>query len=81
MSITSFRSTEPLYTIFVRNNQAETQLKSWIKDNRIEHATVVGNRMHLHHQQAFEHFLITWPHGWDCLTVWDVWRKHHIYLD
>jgi hypothetical protein len=81
MSISNFRTAEPLYIVIVRNNnQAESQLKSWIKENRVDHATVSGNRMMLHHQQAFDRFLISWTHNWDAVTVWDTWHKRHIYI-
>jgi hypothetical protein len=81
MSITQFRAAEPLYIVIVRNNnQAEQQLKSWIKENRVDHATVSGNRMMLHHQQALDCFLISWSHNWDMVTVWDTWNRRHIYI-
>lgn len=82
MSINNFRSAEPLYIIIYRNSdQAESQLKSWIKDNRVEHVSVSGNRMMLHQQRALECFMLTWNHGWTDLTIWDTWRRQHIYLD
>jgi hypothetical protein len=81
MSITQFRTAEPLYIVIVRNNnQAESQLKAWIKEHRVDHATVSGNRMMLHHQQAFDRFLISWTHNWDAVTVWDTWNRRHIYI-
>jgi hypothetical protein len=81
MSITQFRTAEPLYIVIVRNNnQAESQLKAWIKEHRVDHATVSGNRMMLHHQQAFDRFLISWTHNWDAVTIWDTWNKRHIYI-
>ena len=80
MSITNFRAAEPLYIVILRNQQAENLLRSWVRENKIEHANVTGNRMMLHHQQAFENFRLTWTHDWDLVTVWDTWRKRHIYI-
>jgi hypothetical protein len=80
MSLLNVRSAEPLYIVILRDNQAETILKSWVKTHRIEHATVTGNRMALHHQHAFDRLLTSWTHGWDQLTVWDTWNRRHIYL-
>lgn len=81
MSILHFRAAEPLYIVIVRNNNhAENQLKAWIKDNKVEYATVSGNRMMLHHQQAFDRFLISWTHDWDAVTIWDTWNRRHIYI-
>jgi hypothetical protein len=37
--------------------------------------------MMLHHQQAFDRFLVTWSHEWDAITVWDTWNRRHIYVD
>jgi len=55
--------------------------KTWIRKHQIEHATVAGNRMMLHHQQAFDRFLVTWAHEWTAITVWDTWNRRHIYMD
>jgi hypothetical protein len=66
----------------LRNNtQAEPMFKTWIRKNQIEHATVAGNKMMLHHQQAFDRFLVTWTHEWAMITVWDTWNRRHIYVD
>lgn len=82
MSTTNYRTVEPLFIVILRNtNQAEQLFRNWIKQNRIEHATVNGNRMMLHDQQSFEKFRITWTHNVDSVTVWDTWRRSHIYLD
>jgi len=80
MSLLNVRSAEPLYIVIFRDNQAETILKSWVKTHRIEHATVTGNRMTLHHQHAFDRLITSWSHSWDQLTVWDTWNRRHIYL-
>ena len=81
MSIPTYRAVEPLYIVMLRNNQAEHLFKNWIRNNQIEHAVVSGNRMMLHHQQAFDRLLVTWPHDWSAVTVWDTWHRRHIYMD
>jgi hypothetical protein len=80
MSIETFRAVEPLYIVILRNTQAENLLRSWVRDNKIEYANVNGNKMMLHHQQAFDRFLVTWTHNWDSITVWDTWNRRHIYI-
>ena len=80
MSLTNFRTVEPLYIVILRNNKAESLLRGWVRDNQIEHASVNGNKMMLHHQQAFERFMVTWNHAWDSVTVWDTWNRRHIYI-
>ncbi len=82
MSIPTYRAVEPLYIVMLRNNnQAEPMFKTWIRKHQIDHATVSGNRMMLHHQQAFDRFLVTWTHEWTAITVWDTWNRRHIYVD
>jgi hypothetical protein len=78
MSTTNFRTAEPLYIVILRNQQAESLLKTWIKENQIEHASVNGHRLMLHHQRAFENFMLTWSHDWNLVTVWDTWNRRHI---
>jgi uncharacterized protein with PIN domain len=82
MTISSYRAVEPLYIVIIRNNpQAENILRNWIRDNKIDHATVSGNRMMLHHQRAFEQFKVTWTHNLNSTSIWDTWLRRHIYLD
>jgi hypothetical protein len=82
MTIPNYRAVEPLYIVMLRNNtQAESMFRTWIKENRIEHANISGNRMMLHDQRAFEQFRVTWSHNMNSITVWDTWMKRHIYLD
>ena len=82
MTISNYRAVEPLFIVFLRNNnQAEQLFRAWIKQNRIEHANVSGNRMMLHDQRAFEQFRVTWTHSLDSVTIWDTWLKRHIYFD
>jgi hypothetical protein len=80
MSITTYRSLEPVYIIILRNNQAEVLLKSWMRENKVEHVSITGNRMMIHHQQAFDCFTMTWTHDWDLVTIWDTWNRRHIYI-
>jgi hypothetical protein len=81
MSIPTYRAVEPLYIVMLRNNQAETMFKSWIRRHQIDHVTVASNRMMLHHQQALDRFLVTWTHEWTAITIWDCWNRRHIYVD
>jgi hypothetical protein len=82
MTTTSYRAVEPLYIVILRNNtQAENLFRTWIKANKINHASIAGNRMMLHDQHAFEQFRVTWTHSIDAITIWDTWLKRHIYLD
>lgn len=82
MTISSYRAVEPLYIVILRNNtQAESLLRNWIRDNKIDHASVSGNRMMLHDQRAFEQFKVTWLHNLNSTTIWDTWLRRHVYLE
>ena len=82
MTITSCRSSEPLYILSMRNNpRADALFKAWIRDHGIAHAVVQNNRLMLHDHLAFERFRITWTHSVEHLAIWDTWSKRHIYLD
>ena len=81
MSIPTYRAVEPLYIVMLRNGPAEPMFKNWIRNNKIEHAVVSNNRMMLHHQQAFDRFVVTWSHDWSAVIVWDTWNRRHIYMD
>ena len=80
MPLPSYRAAEPLYVVILRNQQAENLLRTWVREHKIEHASVNGNRMMIHHQSTFDRFLITWNHTWDLVTVWDTWNRRHIYI-
>ena len=80
MSLPSYRAAEPLYVVILRNQQAENLLRTWIREHKVDHAVVTGNRMMIHHQSVFDRFLISWSHPWDLVTVWDTWNRRHIYI-
>lgn len=80
MSIFNVRALEPLYIIIFRGNDAETVLKAWVKEHKVEHVQVTGNRMMVHHRLAYDRFVMTWPHDWELVTIWDTWNRRHIYL-
>lgn len=80
MAILNVRAAEPLYIIIVRDQQAETMLKTWVKDHGVEHTHVAGNRLLVHHQHAFDRFCLSWTHSWETVTIWDTWNRRHIYF-
>jgi len=71
-----------LFVLSLHNTpQAEAWFKNWIRQNRIENATVSSHRMMLHDQHGLERFKLTWPHSIVSLSIWDTWHRRHIYLD
>jgi len=80
MHVPVFRSADPLYVVIVQDTNAESILQNWVRDNKIKFVIITGNRMMLHHQQAFDQLLVMWPHSWKMLTVWDTWNRRHIYI-
>ena len=69
--------TEPLYLVIARGTDAAQKLRHWANSNRVKH-TIQGNRLGLLDDHSLTKFQLTWPHGWDHVTVWDSWNKRHI---
>lgn len=81
MTITSYRSPEPLYIICLHNHaRPDVLFRAWIKDNKIEHAQVTNNKLLLHDRLSFEYFKLFWDHDLDNVLIWDTWCRRHIYL-
>lgn len=80
MTISNFRSAEPLYIVMVRSNNAENLLRTWARESQCQ-VTIEGNRMKIFDQRSLSVFQMAWNHDWDQVTVWDCWNKRHIYHD
>lgn len=80
MTISSFRTVEPLYIVTIRgNNQAESLFRDWLQQHPVKNVTLQNHRLLLHDQTSFEKFRLTWNSGE--VAVWDTWNRRHIYLD
>ena len=77
MSTTSYRSTEPLYLVIVRETNAQSMLQDWAKSSRSQ-VSIDGNRMKMFDNRSFSLFQLQWTHNWDNVTIWDCWAKRHI---
>ena len=77
MTISNFRSSEPLYIVIVRDRNAENMLKSWAKDANAQ-VTIENNRMKIFESRSLQIFRMTWEHDWSQVTLWDAWNKRHI---
>ena len=80
MALSNYRSTEPLFTVIHRDNNARDRLTKWTSTSRSIQARVEDNRMHIYDQNTFSLFIITWTHGWDNLVIWDPWTKRHVNI-
>ena len=80
MTISTIKHSEPLFIVILRDNQANSLLRDWITKNRIQHAQVHDHRMTLFDHHGLSMFMITWPHGWNNLIIWDAWNKRHLDL-
>jgi hypothetical protein len=76
----SAKQGQPLYVIIVRDSQANTLLKNWANRNRQE-VHLANNKMSLYNQNSLSVFQVTWDNDWGNVTIWDTWRRQHIYLD
>ena len=79
MTISNFRSVEPMFLIILRQDGAERLLKDWAKSHRLQ-VSIEGNRMRLFEQRSLDLFHMHWNHGWQNVTVWDYWNKRHIWF-
>ena len=80
MTILNPRSSEPLYIVMVRQDQAEKLLRKWAKDNQCQ-VTIEGSRMKIFDEHSFSRFQLAWSHAWSNVTIWDCWNKRQIYYD
>jgi hypothetical protein len=72
---------EPLYIVVLHESHAEQQLRAWQKANPTADVTVVGARMRLFDQRSLGLFQISWRGNWNAVTVWDTWRRCHIFIE
>jgi len=80
MSVSTYRSEQPLFTVIMRDADARNMLTRWTQTSRSIAARVEDNRMHLFDHNTLSLFMVTWTHGWDNLVIWDPWAKRHINI-
>jgi len=78
MSLSNYRTTDPLFTVIHRDPNARDRLTKWTATSRSIAARVEDNRMHLFDHSTLSLFIVTWTHGWDNIIIWDPWVKRHI---
>jgi len=78
MTIASYRSGEPLFTVILRDSDARNLLTRWVSTSKSTAARVEDNRMHIFDHNTLSLFIVTWTHSWDNLVIWDPWLKRHI---
>ena len=79
MAMSNIKHGEALFVIIFRDPRAQNLLKSWITDNRIQHAQVHENKMQLFDYHAMSVFNLTWNNGWSNIVIWDAWNRRHIH--
>jgi len=80
MTLASYRSEQPLFTVIVRDTNARNQLTQWTATSRSIQARVEDNRMHIFDHNTLSLFIVTWTHSWDNMVIWDPWTKRHINI-
>jgi hypothetical protein len=80
MTLPTYRSGEPLYTLIMRDPEARNLLTRWTNTSRSIAARVDDNRMHIFDHNTLSLFIVTWTHGWDNIVVWDPWTKRHVNI-
>jgi hypothetical protein len=79
MTIPTYRATEALYIVIVRDRDAERMLREWARANN-QQVTVENNRMRLFEDRSLNCFHVTWNHDWTNVVIWDAWNKRHIEI-
>ena len=80
MSLSNYRSGEPLFTVIMRDPAARDRLTKWTHTSRSIAARVEDNRMHIFDHNTLSLFIVTWAYGWDNVMVWDPWLKRHVNI-
>jgi len=80
MTIPTYRATEALYIVIVRDRDAERLLREWARANN-QQVAIENNRMRLFEDRSLNLFAVTWGHDWANVLIWDAWNKRHIELD
>ena len=78
MTVSAYRTGEPLYTVIIRDPVARERLTHWSNTSRSIAARVEDNRMHIFDHNTLSLFIVTWTHSWDNMVIWDPWLKRHI---
>ena len=80
MALPTYRSTEPLFTVIMRDADARNLLTRWSNTSKSIAARVEDNRMHIYDHNTLSLFMVTWAHGWDNMVIWDPWSKRHVTI-
>lgn len=80
MSLSNYRSSEPIFTVIHRDANARDRLTKWVATSRSIQARVEENRMHIYDHNTLNFFIITWTHSWDNIVIWDPWTKRHVNI-
>jgi nicotinamide mononucleotide adenylyltransferase len=80
MTLSIYRSGEPLYIVIMRDPEARSLLTRWTTTSRSIQARVEDNRMHIYDHNTLSLFTVTWTHSWDHVVIWDPWAKRHVNI-
>ena len=80
MALPNNRYGDILYTVIIRDPEAQNKLTLWTKTSRSIQARVEENRMHIYDHNTLNLFMVSWAHSWNNIHIWDTWAKRHINL-
>ena len=78
MTLSVLNSSNPLYTIILRDPEANNRLTKWSTTSSSIQCRIDQNKMHIYDHNTLSLFIVTWTHSWDNLVIWDPWVKRHI---
>jgi hypothetical protein len=79
VSITNYKSHEPLYILIISHPNANHQLTKWAKEFKV-HGKIESNKMKLFDTRGLSLFHLHWPHNLEDTLIWDCWNKCHLDL-
>lgn len=80
MTLPVYKNGDALYTIIMRDPEARNYLHKWTTSSRSIQAHVDNNKMHIFDHNTLMIFVVTWPHAWDNILIWDTYQKRHVYF-
>ena len=80
MTISNFRSSEPLYIVIVRERNADQLLRDWARTANAQ-VTIENGRMKIFENRSLSLFQMQWGHDWENVAIWDCWQRRHIRIE
>ena len=72
-------TSEPLYIIIARYQNAAQDFQNWARHSRVAYH-IENRRMYLYDLNALIKFRLFFAGNYSAITIWDIWQKRHLQL-